>query len=140
MKKSFLMAALAISVSFVACKKDKEDDKPKTTNEKIVGKWKGDQGTVVITAPPPIGSQTQNEDLRHLNVEFKSNGTAVIDSAGFDAETSSWSLVGDNKIILDSDTFDIKVLNDTQFHFGFEETDDFGGIPVSISTTIKLKK
>jgi len=140
MKKSFLMAALAISVGFVACKKDKDEPKPKTTQEKIIGKWKGDQASVVITAPPPIGSQTNNEDLSYLNVEFKSNGTAVVDSAGFDAETSTWALVNDSKIVLDGDTFDIKVLNGTQFHFGSDVTEDFGGIIVNISTIIKLKK
>lgn len=135
---SFLVFAGIIGIS--ACKKEEVTPTPKTTKEKIVGVWKGDEVEFSIVAPPPIGTQNQTEDISFMTIEFNNDGTAIADSAGFDPEITNWSLLGDDKIILDTDTFDIISLTATQFHFGFSETDSIGTVPISINSTIKLKK
>ena len=141
MKKGLMIVAV-LALGFTACKKDSGDGgtAPKTTSEKIIGSWKGDKVEISLTVPgvPP---QTQSEDISYLNMQFKSDGTAVADSAGLYPEVSTWALIGDDKIILDMDTFDIQTLNDNQFYFGASGSEDIGGgVMVDFSTTIKLKK
>lgn len=140
MKKTLLMAALAFSVAFVACKKEEEQPKPKTTKEKITGKWKGDKTNVAIALPPPIGNQTFDEDMSYANYDFRADGTLVVDSAGVSSETSTWTVVDDNTITIDGENLQIKLLNDTQFHMGLDTVIDFMGIPANASITIQLKK
>jgi hypothetical protein len=142
MKRILLLAAV-VGIGFTACKKEESGSGSpgnQTTEEKIIGIWMGDEQVISIVAPPPIGTQTQTEDLSYLNVEFKSDGTAVADSAGFDPEPLTWSLTGNNQINIDSETFDIIKLDASSFHFGYSETDSIGGVPVQSEIIIKLKK
>jgi hypothetical protein len=140
MKKSILLAMLAFSMAFVACKKEEDEPKPKTVQEKITGKWKGEEMEVILSFPAPIGTQTDVEDISYLNIEFKSDGTVVSDSLGLNPETVNWSLKNDQTIIVDGQELMIKTITDTQFHFGLDTVIDFSGIPVPVSQTIKFKK
>ena len=126
--------------AFAACKKEEATPTEKSTKEKIIGKWMGDEQEISIVAPPPIGTQTQTMDLSYLNIEFKSDGTVTADSAGVSPETTTWALTANDDLILDSDTFDIMTLDASNFHFGLSESDTIGSVPVQSSFKIKLKK
>jgi hypothetical protein len=132
MKKAILFLAIA-SIGFVACKK--EETPEKTTSQKITGTWKGESQTTSITGFP-----SQTDDLSYVNFNFKSDGTYTSDSLGFDPTTGTWSAPSSTKFVLDSIAFDIKVLNETQFHVGLDTIIDFGGFPLSASVLLKMKK
>ena len=140
MKRTLVLAAI-LGIGFTACKKE-ESDNPgnQTTEEKIIGIWMGDEQEISITAPPPVGNQTMKEDISYLNVEFKSDGTATADSAGFDPDIINWSITANNELDLDGEIFEIMKLDASNFHFGFSDTDTIGTVPVEFSTLIKLKK
>lgn len=140
MKKGLILLGI-LAIGFTACNKDKngDDNKPKSTSAKIVGKWKGD---VLVTKAtfPPAPTQTQTDDISYQNIEFKSDGTVVADSLGFDPETDQWQLINDSKIIIDSDTFDIYTITDNNFNLGRTEVIDLGGTGGTFEMTLKLKK
>ncbi len=141
MKHIFLLAAI-IGIGFTSCKKEETNNPSgnQTTEEKIIGIWMGDEQIISIVAPPPVGTQSQTMYISYLNVEFKSDGTAVADSAGVAPETVNWSVNSNNELNLDGEVFEIMKLDASNFHFGYSESDTIGGVPVESSVTIKLKK
>lgn len=133
MKKAILFLAIA-SIGFVACKKE-ETPAEKTTSQKITGIWKGESQTTSITGFP-----SQTDDISYVNFNFKSDGTYTSDSLGFNPINGTWSAPSNTKFVLDSLTFDIVVLNNTQFHVGLDTVIDFGGFPLNASILLKMKK
>lgn len=94
---------------FTACKKDKE----KTTAEKVLGKWTSINSVEndfynntphVTTYPAAAGDYA----------DFRNDGK-VYSKDGVDLDTSSYSITTDNKIIIESETLEIKTLTDNQF-------------------------
>ena len=137
MKKT-LMILTVLAVGFVSCKKD--ETTTQTTSEKIVGLWMGDEAVTIFDAPP-LPTQTTTDDLSYLNIEFKSDGTAVSDSLGIVQETTNWSAPNSSTLIFDGQTFTIKELDNSKFYFALDSVVDLGGgSMVTISSTIKLKK
>jgi len=134
------MICAVLAIGLVSCKKDETTGSTKTTSEKIIGKWFGNEVVTKIVAPPPIGNQETTDDISYLNVTFKSDGTLVSDSLGLDPQTGTWSAPSSSMFILDGDTFEIQSLTDSQFHFGVDSTFNFGGVSGSVSSSIKLKK
>jgi hypothetical protein len=132
MKKALLFLAIA-SIGFVACKK--EETPEKTTSQKITGTWKGESQTTTITGFP-----SQTDDLSYVSFNFKSDGTYTTDSAGVSQDNGTWSAPSSTKMVLDSIAFDIKLLNETQFHVGLDTVIDFGGFPLTASILLKMKK
>ena len=106
-----------------------------TVEEKIIGMWTGDVQTI-HTVFPPIIDTTETVDISWLNLEFKSDGTMISDSAGVDADTLDWVLLSDDMITLDGDTFDINTITTTNFNLGASES--FMGATVDME--IKLVK
>jgi hypothetical protein len=92
---------------FLACKKEESTAEP-TTEEMIVGSWKGDKNVYTEDVPgqPPY---QETEDISAYNFMFKADGTFTIDSAGLDSELYEWSVAGNNEFIwrYDANTADV---------------------------------
>ena len=118
MFKQIASVVLLAAFALASCKKDKE----KTTQEKILGKWN-------------IASIVDNDfysGASHINtytgvssdyLEFRSDGTVFVSFSGI-TNTSHYGLIGDTKIWIESDNYDIKTLTDNQF--SLYSRDDFG--------------
>ena len=141
MRKVFMICLLSI-FALAGCKKE---DAEKTTEEKIIGLWLGVENYYEETQP---GQSTtiESEDLTGYNFNFKANGTLVMDSAGFNPETVTWSVTSDNKLVwgYGGGAFDVLViarLTDTQFYL--EETGTYSntnGDDVPYKESLRLKK
>ena len=139
-KLAFLVVAL--STVFVACKKESDDPAEKTTREKIIALWAGDKIEISIEVPgmPP---QQDVEDFSYATVNFKSDGTVEVDSAGVNIDNSTWSIDNNDNFMLDGEVFNIYTLTESNFDFGFVETDTINEMPLVIATyasKIKLVK
>ena len=138
-KLAFLVVAL--STVFVACKKE-NDPAEKTTREKIIATWMGDKIVVTIEVPPAPPQVMFQDDLSYATIEFKSDGTLVLDSAGV-KQTENWALDANENLVLDGDVFKIYTLTESNFNFGMEETDTISETPLVIQnfkSEIRLKK
>lgn len=132
MKRIFnSLALLALfAVCFTSCKKD--DQKSKTTSEKIVGVWH-----LVNTV---YNEHHDNLDHKETDTygpndvfEFKKDGT-VRASINGEEDTTTYTLVGDTKITIDGDaTYDLKTLNANSLVFYTKEIDgaDYSEITIT---------
>lgn len=94
---------------FTACKKDKE----KTTAEKIQTTWNVNSyvfNDFYSNTAHPFSITGVAGDY----VEFRADGKAYSKFGG-SKDTVAYSISGDNKIVFDSETYDIKTLTDNQF-------------------------
>lgn len=140
--KNALIAVLVVLTATTACKKEETE---KSTTEKVIGTWKGVENYYEETEP---GQPTlvESEDLSAYNFNFKADGTLVMDSAGFDPETITWSVTTDDKMVWNynaggSFVFDISVLTDSKMHL--DETGTYtngNGEEVHYLESIRLKK
>ncbi|GAB5556627.1 MAG: hypothetical protein SchgKO_08400 [Schleiferiaceae bacterium] len=142
MKKLLLFAIAGLAL--VACDDDSSDNgggtTTPTTKEKIVGSWMGDEIEVSQVVPGIIDT-SETFDISYLNIEFNDDNTGSIDSMGVDPETFNWSLIGDDSMIFDGDTFMIETLTGTDFDFYLEEVEDLGGgFELTFTQTIMLTK
>ena len=145
MKKSILALA-ALFVIGTACKKEETGggtETPKSTEEKIIGAWKGDKQIedVNISGTGFFDTVYVNEmDMSGFNLEFKSDGTVVADSLGLNPDVSNWELLSDNLIKIEDQEFDIILLNDANFHIQLDSSYMVPPINFSIKNIIQLKK
>jgi hypothetical protein len=141
MKKLLLFAIAGLAL--VACEDDSDNGggtTTPTTKEKIVGSWMGDEIEVSQTVPGIIDT-SETFDISYLNIEFNDDNTGSIDSMGVAPETFNWSLIGDDSMIFDGDTFMIETLTGSDFDFYLEEVEDLGnGIELTFRQTIMLTK
>jgi hypothetical protein len=124
-----LVSSLVFSVA--SCKKE---DKPKPTSERVLGKWS-------------IQSLTENDHYSgqdHLSVtpgdptdfvDFRSDGKVYSNVTGF-PDTSAYTIVSNNKIMIETDSYDIKTLTDNSFVL--YSKDDYGAD--YFEATISLKR
>ncbi|MCB0735584.1 MAG: hypothetical protein KDC76_13460 [Bacteroidetes bacterium] len=115
--RSFLAFVILLSIAVSSCKE--EDPTPevttKTTAEKLQAKW----GLVSVIDYNYIGMTTDLDGIDTVLiggandfVEYKSDGTYEFNVDG-DQDVAAYKLVGDSKLIMDGDTFDITTLNET---------------------------
>lgn len=124
--KAFALFAL-LAICITACKKDE-----KTTAEKIQGVWKA-HSTITHyfiqnvhmydTTLAPVGT----------TFEFTKDGK-VISTQDNETDTVNYSLVGDTKITIDDETFDIKTLNSSTFELYEKEVEgnDYGEVTLKL--------
>jgi hypothetical protein len=113
-------AAFAI---LLACKKEQPAPEP-TTQEKIVGTWKGDK-TIYTENEPGQPQYQEMEDISPYNFTFTADGTLTIDSAGFDPEIYQWSIASNNEFIWRYDANNADILEITELNsdrFRLKET------------------
>ncbi len=140
MKKGLLLVAV-LALGFTACKKDEDEPQAKTTAELIAGNWMGDEILLNITAPPPIGNQTDTIDLGFASYNFKTDGTYEADSAGITAYTGTWKAPNSTTFVMDDTMkYSIVLLNESNFNYALDTVIDFMGIMIDVNQTIKLKK
>ena len=133
---------LATSLLVFACKKEQPTPEP-TTEEKIIGTWKGDK--VVYTENEPGQPQYQEmEDISAYNFIFNAEGTFTVDSAGFDVENYQWSVSGNDDFIWRYDANSADVLTIIQLNnnsFTLQETGTYinsNNVVVPYTDEIKL--
>ena len=124
----FLLAGAAI---FTACKKN--DSTARTTAQKVVGKWTyvSDIGTYIH-----LGVSHPNSYIGIAGdfIDFRSDGT-LYDHYNGGSDTTSYTILSDALIKIDSDTLQIKTLTDNSLvlYQGITARD-------SSQSTITLKK
>jgi hypothetical protein len=111
--KKILTSVLLLSFLFTFVASCKKDDKPKPTSERVLGKWS-------------IQSLTENDHYSgqdHISVtpgdpgdfvDFRSDGKVYSNVTGY-PDTSSYTVVSDTRITIDTDGYDIKTLTDNSF-------------------------
>lgn len=122
MKKSIYLSLLAVSVVAYSCKKD--NDKEKSTQEKLIGKWTmtSDKENEYYLNAPHYDSTTYESGL--INLEFTSNGKKITYS-NFTSrrDTTSYKWISDTKLKFDNvtDTFTITILTDKDLQLYHKE-------------------
>ena len=124
----FLLAGAAV---FTACKKT---ETTLTTTQKVLGKW---------TYVSEVGSETYQGTTKPTSytgaageyVDFRTDGKTYTYTGG-SYDTSTYKIISDNLIKVDSDTLQIKTLTTTSFVvYGKKVTPQY-----SSESTITLKK
>jgi hypothetical protein len=107
-RKITFIALLAV-VTLASCKKQKE----KTTQEKISGKW---NIVSIVDNDYYSGSShvTTYTGTASDYLDFKNDGTVFVSFTGI-TNNSNYGLIGDTKIWIENDNYDIKTLTDNQF-------------------------
>ena len=141
-RKHLAIAVLSIGMlTLAACKKDKEEEKPKTTAEKLQAKW---------TLQTIIDNEhTGGEDSRDTTVgagtdffEFKPNGMLYVSFDG-ELDSVSYALQTDSKIVITqppyASIYDIQTLTDNTLQLYTKEQSPFEPADYA-EETILLKK
>src|SRR4051812_17542869 len=130
MKKLMVSAAmLAAVVMVVSC--DKKNDKPvNNTLSKIQAKWKVNN----------VKFEEGGEDSTYTGVaadyiDFRTDSKVYTNIAD-EKDTSAYKLVNDTKLVIDTDTLNIKQLTSSQFVLEYKEEI----IEDTLTTTITLGK
>lgn len=143
MNKAILFTAFLV-FGLVSCEKDESNDNnPQTTEQKILGDWRGDKSTFSSNSPFIY----EENSLEDFVLRFKNDGTYDVDSLGqFTVETDVWQLLGNDRIIMGgvienpADTFDIITLNGNSFVIRNISTEDLGGTALTLEVNIFLKR
>ena len=106
---------LLLTFFFIACKKD---DK-KTTAQKIEGTWKIDSDVTHAFVNNVHYYDTTFAEPGST-IEFRKDGK-VYSIYQNSKDTSTYSLSGDTKIIIDDEPYDIKTLNSNTFEISTKE-------------------
>jgi hypothetical protein len=143
MNKTILFVAILV-FGLVSCEKDESNDNnPQTTEQKILGDWRGDKATFSSSSPAVYEENSLNEYV----LRFKNDGMYDVDSLGqFTVETDVWQLLGNDRLIMGgllenpTDTFDIITLNGNSFIIRNTSTDNVGGTVLTVEVNIFLKR
>jgi hypothetical protein len=129
MKKLMVPAAILAAVMVVSC--DKKNDKPvNNTLSKVQAKWKVNN----------VKFEEGGEDSTYTGVaadyiDFRTDGKVYTNIAD-EKDTSAYKLVNDTKLVIDTDTMNIKQLTSSQFVLEYKEEI----IEDTLTTTITLAK
>ena len=105
----FTTAIILLSFSFSSCKKK---DKEETATEKIQHNWS--LVSIVTNSHDGSGDDITNIPVSQDDyINFTSNGTVTSFVGGIN-DTSSYSIISDSQIIIDSEPFTIKTLTSSQ--------------------------
>lgn len=128
-KQNFiLMKTLTISLLFLgaiffisSCKKE---EKEKTTQEKITGKWNVISKIIETTIPSEPVSIDTLMGTKDDYIDFRSDGKLSVFFDGLMQEGVSYVIENDTMINLEGEPFNIRELNNTKFVFDriIEET------------------
>jgi hypothetical protein len=131
MLKTISMVMVLAAITFASCKKDKE----KTTQEKIVGRWKIESLVVNDMTSGTLTTNTYTGTAADF-IEFRNDGTANTSVDGT-TDNMAWGIISDAKVWMDSpsDIYDIKVLTDTKLVIYSKET--YGADYYEVSINLK---
>jgi hypothetical protein len=113
MKKTILFFAVAaiVSISFSACKKDKAEA---TTTQKIQTKWNFESEFYHSVQPGLPEYRDTLVGLVGEYADFRTDNKVYSYIDGY-YDTTTYSIVGDTKIVIDGDTNTIQTLNESKF-------------------------
>ena len=125
------------SMIITSCKKEDAAPKPKTTQEKIAGKWRLESSArndFYAGVPHFITYTGTAADY----VDFRNDGK-VYSFVDGNSDTTAYSIISDTKMWIDSstDVFDILTLTESTFKFYMKQTFNAGEY---YETTINLKR
>ncbi len=128
--KKVLFVLLACTTLLTACKKNKN----KNTAEKVVGKWSlvSIRDNSFYSNTPHVTTLT---GTAFDYIEFLDGGIGTVNIGG-SADLVTYSVVGDTKLVLDGETFDILGISDNVLLL-YSKT---GSATVYDESTISLKK
>ena len=145
MKKTLLLFAAIALLGVAFTKETTEPTTPATPSELILGKWFGDEQSVMVSitgAGPLDTSFTQTTSTSWMRLTFNSDGTGQVDSLGLDADLLTWTIQNNDLLVLDGmDTLMITKLNSTNLDLSMTEMDDSNApILIEYDETIKFTK
>ncbi|QHT67126.1 hypothetical protein GXP67_10925 [Rhodocytophaga rosea] len=142
----FFLIALAFVTVFSACKKDDAPGaKPKTTAEKVVGKWNIKKTTIRTYVDEDLFDTEEDNGVAGDYVEFNNNKTYVSFTKDDGLDSGSYEILNESSmtITMDGDKLTAKVekLDEKEFTFTstFSETDD-DGTNYKVVATFELAK
>jgi hypothetical protein len=142
----FFLVALAFVTVFSACKKDDENNvKPKTTAEKVVGKWNIKKTTIRTYVDDKLVDTEEDNGVAGDYVEFNNNKTYVSFTKDDGLDSGAYEVLNENSmtITMDGDKLTAKVekLDEKEFTFTstFAETTD-DGYNIKVVATFELAK
>lgn len=117
-KQAILMLILASIITLTGCKKDKFADK--TTQEKILGKWKFVSVTTETTRPStPVETITEQADEGDY-FDFRNDGELYLRiGANSQEEQTPYSVESENTLKIEGDTYTITELTAQKLVFEF---------------------
>ena len=127
---SFLAVITIVSLSFTSCKKEKA----KTTSEKIVGVWHLNN---YIYNEHYDGADHLENTTGGPNDTYEFKATGMVNAnVGGAADSSSYNIVGDNKLVITEDeNYDIKKLDDHNLVLYYKELDGDEFVELTITLT-----
>jgi len=122
MKTKLLSVVLLISMGFIACKKESTAPTPRSTGDKIAGKWKFESSVIdnfYSGASHIINYTGTAADY----ADFRNDGKVYSFVSG-NYDTSAYAIISDTKMWIDasSEVYDIQTLNDTNLKLYRKET------------------
>jgi hypothetical protein len=137
MKTKLLSVVLLISMGFIACKKESAVPVPKTTQEKIAGKWKL-ESTVTNNFYSGASHIVNYTGTAADYADFRSDGK-IYSFVGGSYDTAAYGIISDTKMWIDNstDVFDIQTLTDANLKIYRKETYTGGEYSES---TINMKR
>jgi hypothetical protein len=145
-KVQFLLIALAFVTVFSACKKDDENNvKPKSTAEKVLGKWNIKKTTIRTYIDDELIDTEEDNGVAGDYVEFNNNKTYVSFTKDDGLDSGSYEVLNESSmtITMDGDKLTVKVdkLDEKEFTFTstFSETTD-DGYNIKVVATFELAK
>lgn len=114
MKKTILAFIFGL-LFIVGCTKDKKNA---TSQEKILGTWKGDNSDsqVIFTTSGWDTTVTSSMSISYLKLTFTNDGNGQWDSLGYNQESLAWEILNNNRLILDGQTWDITLLSSSKLN------------------------
>ncbi|MBO9672003.1 MAG: hypothetical protein J7577_01055 [Sphingobacteriaceae bacterium] len=114
MKKLALLTSIVLFIAINGCKKEKVEDPPKTTAQKIQGKW--NITSIIEKEVSTNGTFTNNHSgTSGEYVEFKTDGKVYTKRDGQSLESLTYTVNSDTQITIDGDVHDIKTLTENSF-------------------------
>lgn len=107
--KKVIFILMALVIGFTSCKKDEE----KLTQEKVLGKWGVESIIFASLVSGVFDTETQPGNPADY-LDFRANGKVYAMTDG-DKDTLAYTIISENSIKIDDDTFVIKALTDNSF-------------------------
>lgn len=129
-KKAFL-GLLFSSVLFAACSKDDDID---DVDEQLQNRWSV-TNAILFEGPPTSDTLLNYTGTAADYFDFRSNGQVYTSLNGL-TDTSTYRVIAGNKIVVDTDTADIRILTNSNLQL-FTKTIDNG---ITQETTVNLRR
>ena len=119
--RNLLLLLFSASLFLNSCKKEEDEQRQKTTAEKILGKWQLDK-LLYHSVYDGIDERDSLIGTAADYFDFRTDGKVYLNIEG-EADTSAYSVISDTKLSLFEETFDIRNLTENDFSFYIKAID-----------------